>query len=277
MPPWHVIFDAHFHLNDHENYDDSVGVFLKRGGNSLNLVNLPDYSIPPSNYYDVLYERTIRIASHIEREYGLHVIVSLGPYPLDYFYFQKSCRDPFSSLMEGLEKAGKLVENNMAGGLGEVGRVHFESQPEINQQLDIIMKRSFEIARDLHCFVMLHTEDLTPESISIIERIATESGLLPEKVIKHHSTGGILDFSRITKSFPATRPMTNAVASSKEKGMLETDFVDDRKNPQRFLPPDSVPKRAMMIKQSFENPENILYSVFQSIPYRCFDDDFFLQ
>ena len=274
---WQVIFDAHFHLREHEAYDDSVGIFTASGGNSFNLVNLPDYSLPHSNYYETLYERTVRTADMVRKEYKVHVIVSLGPYPLDYQFFLKNKEDPVSSILHGLELAGRFISSGRASGIGEIGRAHFATDTDMTEFSNRFMEESFEKAKDLDCFVMLHTEDLTPETIMQIERMADRCGLLPKRVIKHHATSQVLDVSQVTKSFPATKKNARMLSLSRAKGMLETDFIDDPVNKQKFLPPDSVPRRALMIRQNFDDSDDILYKIFQQIPFDSFQDDFFLQ
>ena len=52
-------FDAHFHLNPGELGKEAVKRFKASGGSGINLVNLPDYSIGYSGYYERRYEVTI--------------------------------------------------------------------------------------------------------------------------------------------------------------------------------------------------------------------------
>jgi TatD-related deoxyribonuclease len=46
--------------------------------------------------------------------------------------------------------------------------------------------------------------------------------------------------------------------------------VDDPAKPDKVIPPDSVPKRAIMIREQYKNHEEIFASVFQELPEYVF-------
>lgn len=273
---WDIVFDSHFHLNGGHDWSMPVISFKKAGGTAVNLVNLPDYSIPAVNYYEILYERTVKIARLLDLEYSLHVLVSLGPYPLDYFHFQNAGLDPERKMEEGLELAAKYVKTGEASGFGEVGRPHFPVNKELFDFSNDFIASSMRAAKDLDTFVMLHTEDLTAETIIGIAEQARKSGIDPGRVIKHHATTDILGCeTEIPKTILATRPNTKFMIDNKDRAMLESDYVDDPDKPGKVIPADSVPRRAIMVRNEAEEFEEILTEVFQTIPYRAFRDEYF--
>lgn len=273
---WNIVFDSHFHLNGSHEWTQPVTEFKKAGGTALNLVNLPDYSVPVEGYYEVLYDRTVRAAESLRKDYGLHVLVSLGPYPLDYFHFRTAGMDPESNMMKGLELASKYIEDGRANGFGEVGRPHFPVDSEVLNYSNSFITEVMERARDIDTFIMLHTEDLNEESTKGIADMARKVGISLNRVIKHHSTVEILGTEKdMSKTLLATRSNTRFIMENENRAMLESDFVDDPEKPGKVIPADSVPKRAVMIRNESPEYEKILYDVFQELPYRAFRDDYF--
>lgn len=271
-----IIFDSHFHLNGGHDWSEPVNSFRKSGGTAINLVNLPDYSIPADDYYEVIYQRTLKAAESLRKDHGLHVIVSIGPYPLDYFHFRSSGVDPVSSMKKGLELACKYVDNEKAQGFGEVGRPHFEVEQEILDFSNSFIREVMERAKDLDTFIMLHTEDLNRESTKGIADMARMVGISPGRVIKHHSTVEILGTETdMSKTLLATRSNTRFIMENENRAMLESDFVDDPGKPGKVIPADSVPRRALMITNESSEYDRILHEVFQELPYRAFRDDYF--
>ncbi len=271
-----IVFDSHFHLNGGHDWSGPVKEFIKAGGTAVNLVNLPDYSISIESYYELLYERTLRVADSLSRDYGLHVILSLGPYPLDYFHFMEAGKDPEKSMLEGLELAARYIGEGRAHGFGEIGRPHFEVSSEILDFSNSFIMKAFELARDLGTYAMLHTEDLDRDSMHGIAEMGRKAGIDRSRVIKHHATPDILDVEpEIPKTILATRPNTRIVMESSNRAMLESDFVDDPEKPGKVIPADSVPRRATMIRNSALDYEKILSDIFEDIPYLAFRDDYF--
>ena len=274
--PWNIIFDSHFHLSGKNTWEDALRRFLRYFGNAINLVNLPDYSLEPDNYYEEIYLRTVKVANLIREAFKIHVEVSIGPYPLDFFYFQESGKNPRYEMFKGLHLAAKYISDGKASGFGEVGRPHFQVDPMVMEISNDVITESMMLAKDLDTYVMLHTEDLNTDSIREIEGLARKVGINIERVIKHHAKIEILgDVPRMPKTLLATRNNVKLMIESGRYAMLESDYANDPMNPDKLIPPESVPKRAIMIRQNFENYENIFQKIFQDIPYSAFDDDFF--
>ena len=266
-----VVFDNHMHLREDGLFMEAVREFSGAGGTAFNLVNILDYEVNPSVYYEEIYRRTLRIKEKIERETEIRVLVSLGPYPLDYFFFRNAGLDPIENMKMGLDMAAKLISGGMADAIGEVGRPHFPCEKNIVDSSDMLISYSFDIAKDLSCPVILHTEDLEEEGYSSLERTALKSGLDPVKVVKHHANPSDLSFSSdLTRSILATRPNVRDSIETGRNFMLETDYVDDRDKPGKVIPANSVPLRAKLIMGEYEDSYSILENIFITTPEKVF-------
>ncbi|MGC8514509.1 MAG: TatD family hydrolase [Thermoplasmata archaeon] len=264
-------FDAHFHLNPGEQGKEAVKRFKASGGSGINLVNLPDYSIGYSNYYERRYEITVQLADMV-RESGLKVSVTLGPYPLDYFFWEKGRFNAKQMMLDGVEIAAKYCMQNRASAIGEIGRPHFPVEPRVTEDSNEIMLRCMQLSSEIGCAVVLHTEDLDLTGIEGIYTMAIQAGANPRKIVKHHASP---EFNRmrpeISRSILATRDnVRNAVHENIWNFMLESDYVDDPAKPDKVIPPDSVPKRAIMIREQYRNHEEIFASIFQELPEYVF-------
>lgn len=264
-------FDAHFHLNPGEHGKEAVKRFKASGGSGINLVNLPDYSIGYSDYYERRYEVTIQLAD-MARESGLKVSVTLGPYPLDYFFWEKAGFNAKQMMLHGVELASEYCRENRASALGEIGRPHFPVEYRVTEDSNEIIERCMQISREIGCAVVLHTEDLDPTGLEGIHTMTIRAGANPRKVVKHHASP---EFNRIrpeiSRSILASRDnVRNAIRENIWNFMLESDYVDDPAKPDKVIPPDSVPKRAIMIREQYTNHEEIFASVFQELPEYVF-------
>ncbi|MEM0158654.1 MAG: TatD family hydrolase [Thermoplasmataceae archaeon] len=265
----YLIFDNHFHLRPSGRFLDAVKMFRQSGGKALNLTNISDYSRGANGYYEKTYEETLRMAKMIRSQTGVKCAVTLGPYPLDFFFFQESGADPAAEMSKGLSLAAKIIEQGNASAIGEVGRPHFPNDmaPVFNEFLCEV----FSIASDINCPVILHTEDLTEETVLELESLAMRENLNPELLIKHHAMpANLAHNSKMRFSIPASRSMVRDALKYSYNFFLETDYVDDPSKGWKVLPPDSVPKRAEMIAQTRSDWERIFSSVFLDLPTKYF-------
>lgn len=271
-----IVFDNHMHLRTDGLFLAAVDQFIKAGGNAINLVNLPDYSISPNEYYRSVYINTIKIAEKVVKERDIRVLITIGPYPLDYFFFKEIGRNPVEELMKGIDIACDFISEGKADALGEVGRPHFVVEPEILGDSNRILEYGFERSKDAGNPIILHTNDLDAPAYAEIEEMARRSGVKMEKVVKHHAYPRDLKLnSPLRLSIPATRPNVRESLEISNDFMLETDYVDDPKKPGKVISPDSVPKRAKMIMNEYENWEEIFSSIFMKVPMQAFGADAF--
>lgn len=275
MKTWDTIFDNHMHLRNDGYFLEAARIFQRAGGTAFNLVNLPDYSLPMKGYYENIYEKTLSLADRVRNETGIEVIVTIGPYPLDYLHFSESTDDPAGLLKAGIDLALDIIREGRASALGEIGRPHFDVSRQAMQDFNEILIYGIQGAADSDIPVVLHTEDLTGESYEELCEIGRNAGLKKEKLIKHHAYPD--DFSKdscLTKSILATRPNVRSAIATGKDFFLETDYVDDREKPGKVIPADSVPKRAEMIQNEYPNWEEIFQRIFKELPSKVFEVEF---
>ncbi|MCL4346249.1 MAG: TatD family hydrolase [Candidatus Thermoplasmatota archaeon] len=271
------IFDNHFHLNYGGNFLESARRFKKAGGTAINLTNLPDYSIPVSSYYETLYQRTISMAEKIRRDLDLDVVVTIGPYPLDIMNLSKDITTSEKIVREGMVRAARLCDMGKANAVGEIGRPHFTVKPEVLEKSNEILDYAFSLCKDSGVPAILHTEDLDDSALRDLEKRIRDSGMKDGMVVKHHARPeNLLRESSVRMSIPATRTDLRSAIGSGNYFLMETDFIDNPEKPDMFLPPDSVPKRAIWIKQEFgEKGQDILDWAFTKIPDLLFGEENF--
>lgn len=270
-----IIMDNHMHLREDGRYMGAVDLFISSGGNCINLVNVPRYDFGVKNYYDKLYRNTIGIANRIREERSIPVLVTLGPYPLDYFRFQKEGLDPVAEMKHGIDLVVKLASSGACNALGEVGRPHFSVPDQVFEDSNEVISYGMSQCKELDIPIILHTEDLSDDSYLEMERLARKNGLNAEKVIKHHALPiDLRKRNAIQKSILASRSSIREAAGISPEFFMETDYVDDP-NSWKVIPPDSVPKRVTMIAQEFNNWDEILQECCMNLPLRVYGSDAF--
>ncbi len=265
--PYPVVFDNHFHLRHDGDFLEAVRKFSLAGGTAINLTNLPDHSLGTEGYYEKIFDRTLGMAEVIRRETEVFVMVTLGPYPMDYFFFREHGKDAKQNMFDGIDLAARLYSQGKITAMGEIGLPHFKVEPGVMESIEEVLSHAFEVCGDMGIPVVLHTGDLSPFDVESLCSRAVIAGMKCSSVVKHHGTPDLLgNPSGMIISLPATRDNARQGARSADRFMIETDYIDDPLDRNKFLPPDSVPKRAAMIRQEYENWEKILESIFVETP-----------
>ena len=271
------VFDNHFHLNYNGNFVESAKRFKKAGGTSINLTNLPDYSIPVRDYYETVYQRTIAMAERVSGDLQMDVVVTIGPYPLDLINLSKNMEESVEMVKEGIMRAIRLCDMGKANAIGEIGRPHFPVDSKYMEKSNEILEYAFSLCKDSGIPAILHTEDLNEEGIREIENMASRAGMKGEMVVKHHAKPENLSVnSSINMSIPANRSDLRKALETGKFFLMETDFVDDPSRPEKYLPADAVPNRAIWIEQEYEERgREILQKAFVEIPNKLFGEESF--
>ncbi len=266
------IFDNFMHIRPEGYFLEAIDAFKKYGGTSINLVNFPEGNIG-NNYYEYVYGKTIKTAEKI-KEKGIGVIITIGPYPLDYFSFMNN--NPIEKLKSGIDLAVKYIVEGKADVLGEIGYPHFDISPEIYESSEKILIYAMESCKDYDIPLILHTEDLNREKYEHIEDMAYRH-YNKERILKHHANYVDFNFNNtILKSLIASRPNVKYSIESNQNFLLETDYTDQKEKPGKVMPPYSVPKRAEMIMNQYDDYDRILNKIFIETPYKFYKKDFFL-
>lgn len=271
------VFDNHFHLNYNGDFIESAKKYKKAGGTAINLTNLPDYSIPPSSYYETVYQRTIAMAERIRKEVGIDVVVTIGPYPLDLMNLSKNIQASGELVREGIIRAARLCDMGKANAIGEIGRPHFQVDQSIVDKSNELLDFAFSLCKDSGVPAILHTEDLDSSSLHELEKRIRSSGMKDGMVVKHHAKPENLESDSIVRmSIPATRGDIRKAIESGRYFLMETDFIDNPEKPNMYLPLDSVPNRATWISQEYgERGLEILEWAFVKLPDQLFGEENF--
>lgn len=267
----YVIFDNHMHLQTEGRFLEAVDMFLSAGGSTFNLVNLPDHTVGTEDHYEKIYSKTLEIASILRRERDLRTPVTLGPYPLDFFAFQEKGLDPVDEMKKGVDLACRYISEGRAHAIGEVGRPHFPVSEEVTEKSDEIIFYCMERAAELDCPVILHTNDLDADGYALLEKLAGKARFPLSRVVKHHALPDDLSFSSgIQRSILASRSNVRKIMKAGKPFLLETDYVDDISLGWKVIPPDSVPRRAQLIKSECDDWETVFESAFRELPMKLF-------
>ena len=268
----YIILDNHIHLQETGRFLEAVDMFISAGGSSINLVNLPDPELPLHDYYSSLFEKTIRMADHIRSEREIDVLVTLGPYPLDFMRFRDSGMNPVEEMRRGFDLAIEFAESGKCDAVGEVGRPHFPVPDEVIEQENMLLEYGMQLCRDAGIPMILHTEDLDQDSYRFLNGLAVKTGMPADMINKHHARPEDLKITiPVRKSVLASRSNIRSLLRLSGKFLLETDYVDD-KNSWKVIPPDSVPKRAIMIASESENWEDAFSGCFHDEPVSLYGE-----
>ena len=265
-----IIFDNHLHLQMRGENVKAVKRFEKFGGTHINLTNVPNYALPfDKNYYLRIYEDTIKIAEMVRRETKVKVLITIGPYPVDMVEMVrrgKEIKEAKEFMKKGIELAKRYIEEGKCNAIGEIGRPHFEVPKEIWNASNEVIIYGFEIAKDIGCPVVLHTESATEETFKELAEMADKAGIKKDKVIKHYSPPFVDERNHgIFPSVIASRKNVREALKQGTRFLLETDFMDEPSRKNAVLPIESVPKRARFVIQEYgeETWNKIMENMFR--------------
>ncbi|MFW6038712.1 MAG: TatD family hydrolase [Candidatus Saliniplasma sp.] len=263
------------HLQERGDNVESVKRFQRAGGTHLVLSHLPyqDLREWDEKGYEPIYQRTVRLAEKARSNTDVEVYVTLGPYPVDLVNLQEKVglQRGVGILKDGMDLAAEYVEQGKAVALGEIGRPHFEVDSKVLEASNDIMRYGMELAADIGCPVVLHTESTNPENCEELGKMADEVGLERGKVVKHYSPP-LITFEENKGLFPSVLASEKNLRTAVEKGnrfVMETDFLDDPNRPGAVLGIKNVPRKTKKLmdegllaeedvwKIHKENPEEI--------------------
>lgn len=270
------ILDNHIHLQPNGRNFKAVNDFQKAGGTHLIVSHLPQkgHKIKKGEDFKAQYDITVEMVELSRKNTDVKIFVTLGPYPVE--LLRLSERMPLSQakevMMTGMNIAGDYVKEGKAIGLGEIGRPHFPVSDEIMKTSNDIMKYGMEIAKEIGCAVVLHTESGTPEVCKELAQIAKDVGLPANKVVKHYSPA-IIDEKDNHGLFPSVlaskRNIEEAIAQG-SRFMMETDYLDDPRRPGAVLGIKTVPKRTKMLMEIGLLSEDDAFIIHEENPEKVY-------
>jgi TatD-related deoxyribonuclease len=270
------VLDNHIHLQPSGKNIEALREFSNAGGTHVVLSQLPydEIQIKEEKDFRASYQITLDIAERARKETDVGVFVSVGPYPVLLIDLaEKHGLSKATDIMKaGMDTAGKLVEEGKAIAIGEIGRPHFPVSPEILQASNDIMRYGMEVASEVGCAVVLHTESATPEAMKEIARIADVAGLERGKVVKHYCPPLILEEEN-HGLFPSVLASRTAITEALQKGtrfMMETDYLDDLSRPGAVMSITTVPKRTKSLMNSKSVSEETILRIHKDNPQKVY-------
>jgi TatD-related deoxyribonuclease len=276
------ILDNHLHLQPKGRNVEAIKDYERAGGTHAMLSHMPydELQITCGADFERSYQITMDTAERCNRESGVKVFVTLGPYPVLLIDLAKEhgLEAATQMMKEGMESAARLVRERKALAIGEVGRPHFEVPPEIMAASNDILSYGMVLAKEASCPIVIHAETATPETMEDLGQMADTVGLDRGKVVKHYSPPLVLQEENrgLIASVLASRSNIQEAFGKGSRFFLETDFMDEPTRPGAVLPIDTVPKRIKgMVQSGIATPELIeaIWKVNQENPKKVYGLD----
>lgn len=268
-------YDNHVHLRPDGEGVEALRRFKRAGGSGLTLVNLPypHIAVKGAESFREGYELTLSFAEKGRRE-GLTVNVALGPYPLSFL----KLRDALGAgraeeeMGKALEIAADMVREGRAAAIGEVGRPHFPVDQEAVGASDRLLRKAMELAAELSCPVIIHSEAVGPKEMRSFAEMADSARLERWRAVKHLAPPLTLPEENhgVTPSIPASRKAIREAVSKGGGFLIETDFIDDPARPGAAMDIVSVPKRVKGLTQSGELSEEAVWRCCHELPLKLY-------
>jgi TatD-related deoxyribonuclease len=246
------VVDHHCHLSASGEGVEAVRRFHHAGGTHLFLATQQYGPRPPLSVeeYDAQFQQTDAIARRAE-EVGVTVYRVVAPYPIDLVTLAPTLGIPEAVRVQeaALDLAGKWVEEQRAVALGEVGRPHFPVPPELREACEAVFLHALEVARDVGCPAVVHSEDLDAAGYRGLAETAARVGFPVTRLVKHYARSVVPPGERggIVPSFLASRDIARESLPDPGPWFWETDFLDDPKRPGAVLDLATVPRRAAQV------------------------------
>jgi TatD-related deoxyribonuclease len=134
------------------------------------------------------------------------------------------------------------------------------------------MRYGMEIAKEIGCAVVLHTESGTPDVCRELAKIADNVGFPKERLVKHYSPP-IIQSHENHGLFPSVLASKKNIDAAIPKGlrfMMETDYLDDPRRPGAVLGIKTVPKRTKALIESGLLSEEDAWIIHKDNPERVY-------
>ncbi|MCI4321849.1 MAG: TatD family hydrolase [Thermoplasmata archaeon] len=255
LPPDLPVVDHHCHLSPNGEGVAAARRFRKAGGTHLFLATQAYAPGPITTLagYESQFETTERLSQTILREAGVVVYNVVAPYPVDLIAAGELIGVPAARDLHraALDLAGHWVREGRAVALGEVGRPHFPTSPEVRAAADEVFVHALEVGRDVGCPVVIHSEDLDPEAVRELARLARSVEFPAGRLVKHYQRRLFPPdlVGTAVPSYLARRELCDESLGSPGSWFWETDFLDDPRRPGAVLDIETVPRRARAVAE----------------------------
>ncbi|MFH1101782.1 MAG: TatD family hydrolase [Methanobacteriota archaeon] len=241
-----IIFDNHLHLRRDGRFLEAVKDFKKAGGTHFVLCQypMPEVVIKEKTYQGC-YEKTLRMAEEIRSIIDVTVLVTVGPYPVDYLRLVEvfGREQTMAIMQEGMDIAARLCKEQRCVAIGEIGRPHFPVDMQVMKDSMILLEYGMVKAKEVGVPVVIHSESTTPEQCQELMVLGRRVGLPAEKIVKHFAPPLITPEENfgLMPSVLASKKNVEVALSKGSRFMMETDYIDDVRRPGAVLGPKTVP------------------------------------
>lgn len=271
------VLDAHMHLDPRGSNRMAVRSFLKEGGTHLIIIHKPYREVDTVSPED--HARSFDITEGLTaqaREEGAKAWCVIGPYPGDLPVLARrlGLERAVSVQSAALREAASRVGDGLVIGLGEIGRVHFPTGPEVLEACDVLLLEALSLCRDLDCCAVLHTDSPrdNPGLMAHLGGICDEARFPRFMAVKHYSSGDMADPASnrgLTPSVLATRSNLAVAISKHAPFLMETDYIDEPDRPNVVLPPDTVPKKVKWMRGRGILDDELQNGIMVDLPARA--------
>ena len=224
--------------------------FYNVGGRVMMIPNKPSWTFNEPFKFKKAMDLVISYCEEINQNTEVKAFPIVGVHPAEFSRLLdtgKSLEDSYELVKVGLDYGAKLVQNQKAVAIGEIGRPHYEVSSEEMDYQNKILKYGLKLAKDIDCPVQLHTESATERLFKEFASFADEINFNKKKLIKHFSGPYILEEENfgLTPSVMSGKDNIKIAISKGDNFLMETDYLDDLTRPGAVLGPKTVPKRTL--------------------------------
>jgi len=228
---------------------EAVREFTSTGGTHLMLVYKTAYDsgaeIKNGKDFGKVYDYVIDLSNKINKETDAksYPIIGLHPAEFHHLIINFGKEKAFEIALDALNEIENRISENLAFGIGEVGRPHYEVDKEITDMSNQFLIEVLKVSKRLKCPVQLHTETFDEKKFIELGDMVKKHGDLG-KVIKHFSPPMVSLCEKIG-IYPSVVAREKNILKACEEGkrfLMETDYIDDNKRPGAVVGPKTVPK-----------------------------------
>ncbi|MDD3985691.1 MAG: TatD family hydrolase [Methanobacterium sp.] len=256
--------DNHIHIDpiNGEGPIEIANKFHRAGGSCMIIPNKPTWTVNNDCSFQESMELVVENVNEINKSTLVKAFAVVGAHPAELSRRLKSGMDIKKAellMRNALKNAQKLVLEDKAVAIGEIGRPHYDVSVEELKVHNRIIIYAMELAKDAKCPIQLHTETAGPKQFLEFAEMADTVGIPRNRIIKHFSGPCVLEEENhgLTPSLIATK---NVIKEGLKKGnnfLMETDYLDDKTRPGAVLGPKTVPRRTKeFIRQGILSKED---------------------
>lgn len=263
-----IITDNHIHVDPINGIGplEVAKIFERAGGKVMIIPNKPTWTVGQSCNFEEAMNLVIKYVDEINANTDVKAFAVVGAHPaelsrrvengLELSMAEKMMRMTF-------ESAQKLIIEEKAIAIGEIGRPHYEVPAEEMEVHNRLILYAMELAADADCAVQLHTESAEEKQFLEFAEMADEAGLERKKVIKHFSGPLVSENENhgLTPSLIATRKVVVEGIKKGNNFLMETDFLDMNDRPGAVLGPKTVPRRTKGLLENGTLTEEDVYKI----------------